>query len=118
MIQCLILFQYLHANTDAARLKQASLLKTPNKSVQPPYRLSEADVSASASSSTYIPVTDLLTVLKEQMGHRFRGAGLRRDRTNASRWRDFREDCQGRPPSGTQLGKADPQGIPTRAPPP
>lgn len=46
MIQCLILFQYLHSFTEAARAKELSSIKPPkqpNKSVFLPYRLSDAD---------------------------------------------------------------------------
>lgn len=43
MIQCLILFQYLHSFTEAARAKELASLKHPNKSVLLPHRLSDAD---------------------------------------------------------------------------
>lgn len=43
MIQCLILFQYLHSFTEAARAKDMANLKHPNKSVLLPHRLSDAD---------------------------------------------------------------------------
>lgn len=43
MIQCLILFQYLHSFTEGARAKDMVNLKHPNKSVLLPHRLSDAD---------------------------------------------------------------------------
>ncbi|KAK9895538.1 hypothetical protein P389DRAFT_197594 [Cystobasidium minutum MCA 4210] len=43
MVQCLILFQYLHSFTEAARAKEMASLKHPNKSVLLPHRLSDAD---------------------------------------------------------------------------
>lgn len=43
MIQCLILFQYLHSFTEAARAKDLVNLKHANKSVLLPHRLSDAD---------------------------------------------------------------------------
>lgn len=43
LVQCLILFQYLHSFTEAARLKLNISLTQPNRTLQLPYRLSEAD---------------------------------------------------------------------------
>jgi THO complex subunit 1 len=43
MIQSLILFQYLHSFTEAARAKANANLKHPNRAVLLPFRLSDAD---------------------------------------------------------------------------
>ena len=43
LVQCLILFQYLHSFTEAARLKLNISLTQANRTLQLPYRLSEAD---------------------------------------------------------------------------
>ena len=44
MVQCLVLFRFLHSHTDAAKVKQQNGLTHPNRSALPTsYRLSEAD---------------------------------------------------------------------------
>lgn len=59
MIQCLILFQYLHSFTEAARSKSTAALKHPNRSVLLPHRLSEVDNAwiSDLEARTYIEIS-------------------------------------------------------------
>lgn len=59
MIQCLILFQYLHSFTEAARTKDMVNLKHLNKSVLLPHRLSDADNQwiSDLEARTYIEIS-------------------------------------------------------------